>query len=241
MSYSQSHSQSGSQRTAIITGASRGIGKAVAISLAEYGFSDIALIARSTEDLNSTAREIQSFGARAIPIPCDVSNEQAVRAAIENLQSHWENLDFLFNNAGAYFSGSSDLNSDTIQKLYEVNVFGAFHILRYTVPWLKKVAEESRTSNRENHATVVNLASIAGTIGFAGVGGYCSSKFALRGMSESLHRELEPLGIRVTTISPSWVNTEMATHSPFPAHAMIQPHDIATTVRYLLELGPNVA
>lgn len=218
-------------KTAIVTGASRGIGKAVAIALAKDGYS-VALLSRNISDLNNVADEIATIGIHpAIAIQCDVSLKDEVKNAISELREKWSSLDLLFNNAGVNFAGTADdISPEDFQKTYSVNVFGVHHLLHFCVPWFKE----------QKNGAIINLCSIAGNIGFPTGGAYCSSKFAIKGLNESLHRELEPLGIRVTAISPSWVNTDMAAHSPVKPEKMIQPEDIAHTVKYILSLGSNV-
>lgn len=147
------------------------------------------------------------------------------------MKEKWKTLDLLFNNAGANKPGTVELSLEDFRYIYDVNVIGAYLILHNAVPWMKEAKA----------GTIVNLASIAGTIGFPGAGAYCSTKFALRGLNESLHNELEPLGIRVTAISPSWVDTDMAAHCPFDSSKMIRPNDIAEAVLYIDNLGENVA
>ena len=215
-------------KTAIITGASQGIGESVARGLAKDGFQ-VALLARNKGKLEAIAADIAKGGGKAIVLQCDVSNETEVAKAVSSLRKECPSLDLLFNNAGAYLPGTEELSADDLRRLYDVNVFGVANILRHTVPWFRD----------QGNGCIIHLASIAGTTGFPGVGGYCSSKFAVRGLNESLHRELEPLGIRVTAISPSWVNTEMASHGPMDGSEMIQPDDILETIRYLLRLGKN--
>ncbi len=215
-------------KRAIITGASRGIGREVALTLANNGY-EVALLSRSKDKLETVSKEIAGNGGKSIVLPCDVSNEKQVQDTIRHLKEEWNTLDLLFNNAGVYEPGTTEISIEDLRKLYEINVLGAISLLQATVPWFKE----------QGAGTIVNLASIAGTIGFPGVGAYCSTKFALRGFSESLHRELEPLGIRVATISPSWVNTDMAAHGPMSDDKKIDPADIANTILYLENLGPN--
>lgn len=90
---------------------------------------------------------------------------------------------------------------------------------------------------KDRNGYIFNISSICGVEAFPDVGGYVASKFALTGYSDSLAQELEPIGIKVTAICPGWVNTRMANDSPLKPEDMIQPEDIAKTVRYLLEIG----
>lgn len=218
-------------QTAIVTGASRGIGRAVALGLAEEGY-ETALLARSEDALTELAAEIESGGkGKGIVFPVDVTKPSEVKAAVSELRKRWDRLDLFFNNAGINVRGSVEPSEDDFDRLMKTNVYGPFFLLKELVPWFRD----------QNSGTIINLASIAGTIGFPGVGSYCASKFALRGLSVSLHRELEPEGVRVALVSPSWVNTQMAEGSPVKPKKMIQPSDILTTIRFIRDVGENVA
>ncbi len=218
-------------QTAIVTGASRGIGRAVALGLAEEGY-ETALLARSEDALTELAAEIESGGkGKGIVLPVDVTKPSEVKAAVSELRKRWDRLDLFFNNAGINVRGSVEPSEDDFDRLMKTNVYGPFFLLKELVPWFRD----------QKSGTIINLASIAGTIGFPGVGSYCASKFALRGLSESLHRELEPEGVRVALVSPSWVDTQMAEGSPVKPEKMIQPSDILTTIRFIRDIGENVA
>lgn len=215
-------------RIALVTGASRGIGAAVAKGLAEDGFH-VGLIARSK--LDDVAKAIRSHGAHAHPFHVEVENADSVQKAIAELLKQEGRIDLLVNNAGMYAQGDIDLPEEDFEKILHVNLLGAVHTLRAVVPVMKK----------QKSGMIVNIASICGKVGFAKIGAYTASKFGLVGLSESLFRELAPLGIRVTTICPSWVNTQMAAHAPFGGEKMIQPGDILQTIRFLQGLGPQAS
>ena len=114
--------------------------------------------------------------------------------------------------------------------MLEVNYLSAVRFIQAVVPEMKKCMS----------GYIINIASICGVTGFADVGAYCASKFAMVGYSEALGRELEPSGIRVTALCPSWVNTRMAMRSPVAPDQMIQPEDMGSTVRFLLSLSSGV-
>ena len=119
---------------------------------------------------------------------------------------------------------------DKLQSLLATNLVGPFKLLQEVVP---KLLEQQR-------GLIINIASRAGKIGFAGWGAYGASKFGLVGLSESLYRELARSGIKVTTLCPGWIDTDMAKRggSPLRTHDMIQPEDIMKTVRWLMSLSP---
>ena len=136
----------------------------------------------------------------------------------------------MVNNAGEGGAGTLDVQLDKLTSLLNVNLVGPFKLLQEVVPIL--VAEQS--------GIVINIASRAGKIGFAGWGAYGASKFGLVGLSESLYRELAAFGVKVTTICPGWIDTEMAKMggSPLASSDMIQPDDLMKTVRWLMSLSP---
>ncbi len=213
---------------AIVTGASRGIGNAIARSLAEQGYS-LGLLARSEADLQAASLEIQrahpeiSVRARA----CDLASEAETIGAVEDLTGHLGPVSVLVNNAGEYVLGTSGMDSEQLRRLLEVNFVAACRLTQLVLPQMK---------SREN-GYIINIASICGVEAYPDVGGYCASKFALVGYSDALDQELARYGIKVTAICPGWVATRMSNRSPVPSELRIQPEDIANTVRYLLSLS----
>jgi NAD(P)-dependent dehydrogenase (short-subunit alcohol dehydrogenase family) len=217
---------------AIVTGAGRGIGRAIAIALAEDGYRAV-LIARSREQLESVAREIAQLSAsisEPIVYDLDISDQEAVRRTGRSIVDQLGRVDVLVNNAGQWISGTLAVRAEQFQRLLAVNVAGALTLTQAVVPIMKK----------QGRGYILNVASRAGKVGFAEEGAYCASKFALVGLSESLCKELAPLGIKVTSLCPAWVDTDMAQQAgtPLPSEEMIQPEDLAGTVRWLLGLSP---
>lgn len=215
-------------KVALVTGAGRGIGRAVALALAEDGYR-LAVVARSTSELEGVAREISENldASRVRVFPGDVAEPSLAPQVVEDIVGAWGGIDVLFNNAGINPQGTIDLGVDEFERILAVNVTGAFSFAKAVVPVFKE----------RGKGYIFNLSSVCGKHGFAGVGGYTASKFALSGLSECLYRELLPLGISVTAICPSWVDTQMARHSHIAAGDRIQTEDIVKSVRYLLSLG----
>ncbi len=213
---------------AFITGAGRGIGRAVAHGLAKDGYN-LTLVARSDEQLGETEQLIlRDFpDCRVMRCALDVADESAVERTVAQTISGFGRIDVLFNNAGQYLPGTWDVSSAEFENLWRVNLLGAANCIRSIVPHM----------GTRRAGYIINVSSICGLHGFAGVGVYSATKFGLRGLSESLFRELLPDGIRVTTLSPSWVNTEMSRHGPMEDNQKIQPQDVVNTVRYLLSLS----
>ncbi len=220
------------RQVAFITGASRGIGRALALHLAKGGW-ELWLAATSADRLAQLAVEIESIappsGARIRTVSLDVSDTAAVDFEVGKALAELGRIDLLFNNAAINFRGTVELSPDEYRRLLGVNVFGAWNLLRATVPTFKT----------QRAGLIVNLSSVAGLVGFAGGGAYCSSKFALRALNESLFQELTPFGVKVTALCPSWVNTDMASYAPITGEQMIATSDLCRTVDYLLGLSPT--
>jgi NAD(P)-dependent dehydrogenase (short-subunit alcohol dehydrogenase family) len=224
------------KKVAIITGASRGIGACVAAGLAEDGYA-VALTARSKRSLEEVAARIkENASAKAshstpeiLTFALDVQDHAAVESMVSSVVASKGRIDLLFNNAGSGQQGSVDLSHEEFDRVLSVNLKGAFNFLKAVVPIMKKQGE----------GTIINVASRAGKIGFANTGAYAASKFGLVGLSESLYRELCPLGIKVSTLCPSWVETEMTKNAPVPHEEMLVPDDLLKTVRWLLSLSPT--
>ncbi len=189
---------------ALITGASRGIGRAVAIGLAQDGYQTI-LVGRSRETLESVAQTIcgqMNLDGNLAPlvVPLDLSRLDDIASVLGPVIDRLGRVDVLVNNAGQHIPGSLDLRCKDLEHLLRVNVTAQVAVLQSVVPMM----------TQQGSGYIFNVASRAGKVGFEGVGGYCASKFALAGFGESLYRELVPQGIKVTTLCPGWVNTDMA-------------------------------
>ncbi len=214
---------------AIVTGASRGIGNAIANDLAAQGYS-LGLIARVEEDLRAAARKIQLShpGISVYAMACDLASEQETEKAVTTLLDQLGSVSVLVNNAGEYLQGTSTMEPERLRRLLEVNFVAACRLVQAVLPKMKE----------GKSGYIFNIASICGVEAYPEVGGYCASKFALVGYSEALDQELANYGIKVTAICPSWVTTRMSSRSPVPPELRIQPEDMASTVRYLLSLTP---
>uniref|UniRef100_UPI003216E2CA SDR family oxidoreductase n=1 Tax=uncultured Draconibacterium sp. TaxID=1573823 RepID=UPI003216E2CA len=218
-------------KTAIITGAGKGIGKAIAIGLATLGYYTI-LAGRNLEQLEITASEIQE-NSRIIPkiIQLDITQTSEIKNAISSIVSEYKRIDILVNNAGVYFEGTLNISESDFRKMLDTNLTAQHTILKEVIPVMKK----------QNSGYIFNIASRSGKVGFAESGAYSASKFALVGLNEALYRELTPLGISVTALCPGWVNTEMANKAgtPLKENEMIQPDDLFLTIKWLLSLSPG--
>ncbi|NOQ36161.1 MAG: SDR family NAD(P)-dependent oxidoreductase [Methylococcaceae bacterium] len=221
-------------KIAVITGASQGIGKAIALGLAEDGYQTI-LIARSHDKLLAVAEEITQINPALKPelFALDILQGENIKNVIQQIQEKYQGIDVFINNAGVWLTGSLGVEKEKIENLLATNFIAPYLFIDEVSPFMKQ----------QGAGYIINISSRSGKIGFAGSGLYSASKFALNGLSESLYKELAPFGIKVTNICPSWVNTEMAqeANSPLNPEDMIQPQDIVTSLRYLLNLSAPTA
>jgi short-subunit dehydrogenase len=187
-----------SQQSVIVTGASSGIGEALAHRLADEG-AWLALAARRADRLESVAEACRRRGGRALAIPTDVTDESACRALIARVRAEYGRIDMLVNNAGlsvvALFEELHDL--DLFRRVMDVNFYGALHCTFHALPHL--IASRGR---------LVNISSLGGRLAIPFNSGYVASKFALGGLSDALRLELARHGVSVTLVCPYWVVSE---------------------------------
>ena len=218
-------------KVAIITGASKGIGKAIAIGLGKMNYQTV-LIGRNQDDLKNVADEISETGGRQpASFSVDITNSDKVKETVAEITLQFGRIDILVNNAGIHFGGSLDLQEEGFKSMLETNIVAQLIFAQEVVPVMRK----------QQSGYIFNVASRSAKVGFAGSGGYCASKFGLLGLSESLYRELTPQGIKVTALCPAWVNTNMAQEAgtPLETEEMIRTDDLFKTVRWLLSLSPG--
>ena len=184
-------------RKVIVTGASSGIGRATALSLARRG-ADIALVARRRDQLEEVAAAARSAGVRALVSPCDVSDPDAVGAAFRHIQRELGEPDIVVNAAGiAFWKPFSDITTAEHRAMMDVNYWGSFH-------WIQAVLPGMRERRR---GRIVNVSAGSGKFALAVTSGYSASKFAVTGLSEALHRELLGTGVGVSCLNPGSVRT----------------------------------
>ena len=181
-------------KTAVITGASSGIGRATALEMARRG-ANVVLAARRTDRLEEVAVQCRALGVRALPVPTDVTKPEDCRRLIEAAGE----VDVLVNNAGFAVVGplpAADL--DVLREMMDTNYFGAVHCTRAVLPQML-----ARRAGR-----IVNIGSITGLMGFAGMSGYCATKFALVGFTEAVRDEVIGSGVKVALVCPGTTETE---------------------------------
>jgi len=182
------------EKTVVITGASSGIGRAVALEMARRG-ANVVLGARRLDRLESVAAECRKLGVSARAIAADVTSREDCRLLIAEAG----NVDVLVNNAGfAIFDGIAEARPEELRGMMETNYFGSVNCIQAVLPQMLARGE----------GTIVNVASITGIMGFAGMGGYCATKFALTGMTEALRDEVLGRGVRVALVCPGTTDTE---------------------------------
>lgn len=210
--------------TALVTGASSGIGASVARALAAAG-ARVALVARRRERLEALARGLPPGAAE--PFPCDVRDPEAITAAVAAVAARFGPVDLLVNNAGIgrYLTFLETAPAD-VAALFETNLHAALHFTRAVLPGM--------LARRRGH--LVNVASIAARIGSRNHTVYCASKFALAGFSESLVYELEGTGVGITLVNPGIIDTPFFDHdsfAEFPTQARaraISPERVAAAI-----------
>ncbi len=188
-----------SGKKALVTGASRGIGRAIALRLAAEG-AVVALGVRKAEDGDPLVAEIAAAGGTAVAVLLDVTDAASVATGVERAARPERRLDIVVNNAG--LAGQTPLDGDersdrAFERIFDVNVTGTWRVLRAALPFL---VEGGR---------VVNISSVSGRFGVPGQSGYCGAKHAVIGVTRALALELAPKKITVNAVCPGWVDTEM--------------------------------
>lgn len=212
--------------TALITGASRGIGKAIALELASLGY-DLAMPGRDLSRLGKTAEEAEKRGVRTLCIEADLADSTTSPMIVERAAAEFGGIDLLVNCAGLSAAGSfTEATPELWDKVFAVNAKAPFFLSQAALPYLKKSVKP----------TVINISSVVGFKGYANQSVYASSKHALAGFTQVFAKEVQPFGIRVHLISPGGVATEMVKQMrpDIKADELIQPEEIAEIVRFIL-------
>ncbi|WP_109695716.1 SDR family oxidoreductase [Chitinophaga deserti] len=208
---------------AIITGASKGIGKAVAEKLAAEGF-DVAICARNAATLEETAAAIrqQSPGVKVLALPVDMGDKQAVLKFAADVQKEFGDTPaILVNNAGIFVPGAVHEEEDGhLEKMMAVNLYSAYHLTRAFIPAMKAA--------KKGH--VFNLCSTASHKAYPNGGSYSITKFALLGFSKNLREEMKPHGVKVTSVSPGPVLTASWEGFDGPEDRLMEPADVASMI-----------
>jgi len=214
-------------RTVLVTGASRGIGRSVALRFAEEG-ARLALVARSESELLQTAGAVEQAGARAVAIPTDIRDRDGVEACVERAEAELGPIDVLVNNAGVFlWRPFLELSSEEWELVLATNLTGAANFCRAVLPGMM----------RRRRGRIVNVSSIHGMRGEANLAAHSAAKFGLIGLTQSLAREFRGYNIAVNAVCPGTVeNKEDETGAPSrsePLAEKLWPRDVARTVLFL--------
>jgi len=187
-------------KNALITGAGKGIGKAVAIALAKEGVN-LILVSRTQSDIDQLAKETTDLGVKTIAISADVADINSINNAVEKALNEFKTIDILINSAGiASFGKFMELEPEAFERIIQVNLMGTYYTTRAVIPNMI----ERQTGD------IINISSTAGLNGNALTSAYSASKFAVLGLTDSLMQEMRKHNIRVTALTPSTVATDMA-------------------------------
>jgi 3-oxoacyl-[acyl-carrier protein] reductase len=220
-------------KIAYITGAGRGIGKATALELAKEGVH-VGLIARTESALKQVAEEARSLGVKASVAAADISDMDQVEKLVASLKDELGSADILINNAGIGVYGKFlEIDPSDWKRTFEVNVFGTYYVTRAVLPQLIE----------KNRGDIINISSSSGLKGTAGSTAYSGSKFAVQGMTEALMQEVRKHNIRVMTLNPSLVATDLTFGDELDeadTEKYMQPEDLAEHMVSQLKLHPRI-
>lgn len=211
-------------KTAVVTGATKGIGRAIAEALAGENMN-VCISARDASEVERAAAEItKRGGGRALGVQCDVRQHEDVRALVERAAAEFGSLDVLINNAGIGKFGSVEaMSPEDFRAVIETNLLGVYYCCHESIPHMR----------RAGGGYIINISSLAGTNAHPEMAAYNASKFALNGFSEAMMQEVRGDNIKVSYIMPGSVNTEFGNGAPKPSYAL-QPEDIARVCLDLL-------
>ena len=220
-------------KNALITGAGKGIGKAVAIALAKEGVN-VILMARTQSDLDEVAKEVNALGVKSMTVIADVADITSVNTAVEKALAEFKTIDILVNNAGiAAFGKFLELEPSAWENIIKVNLMGTYYVTRAVLPNMIE----------RQMGDIINISSTAGLNGNAMTSAYSASKFAVLGLTDSLMQEVRKHNIRVTALTPSTVATTMAKELKLTdgnPDKVMQAEDMAELIIAQLKLNRRV-
>ena len=216
-------------QVAVVTGAGRGIGAAIARKLGTMGAA-VLVSGRTPAPLDQTVRTIVEAGHRAEAVTCDVTAQQSVNALAEQVEKKFGRVDILVNNAGigGFSTPLHQLPVEDWDRILNTNLRGVFYMIHALAPLMIK--------GKSGH--IINISSLAGKNALPNGAAYAASKWGLNGLSYSVAEELRSHNIRVAVICPGSTNTELSPHEGKSASRMLQPDDVAHVVEMLVTQAP---
>jgi 3-oxoacyl-[acyl-carrier protein] reductase len=216
-------------KLAVVTGASRGIGFAIARRLAQLG-ANLGVCARDAHRLASAKSELEREGTKVLAIAADLSKPGEIKAFVARVERSLGPADILINNAGVgYFAPVQDATEENWDAVLDTNLKAVF--------LLSKAVAKGMIQRKTGH--IVNIASLAGKNAFAGGAIYCASKWGLLGLTECMAEDLRGHGIRVSVVCPGSVATDFSPHTGKDPGKMLQPQDIAHAVEMIVTQEPQ--
>lgn len=217
-------------KRAVISGATKGVGKAIAYKLSALGY-DLAIAARSEEDLSILKNELEEqFGNFVMVYPSDFSSKAGVQQFVDSVMEHWSSIDVLCNNIGVYGIGNiSACTSEEMEQMMNTNFYSAFYL---TQPFLASFKDQ-----KKGH--IINICSIVNRISRPEAAAYTISKDALYSFSKVLSQEMANYHVKVTAILPGSINTASWNGIDAPLEKFVQPEDIGNLVESLLNMSDH--
>lgn len=220
-------------KTALITGAGRGIGRATAIAFAKEGIN-VGLVGKTAANLEEVAKELSEYGVNVTMATADVSDNESVIAAVEHVKAELGPIDILINNAGiGKFGKFLELSPEEFKNIIDVNLMGVYYVTRAVLPEMIE----------RQAGDIINISSTAGQKGAPVTSAYSASKFGVLGLTESLMLEVRKHNIRVSALTPSTVATDLAFAENLTdgnPDKVMQPEDLAEVMVMQLKLHPRI-